>query len=189
MYARAVDEAAEDLRALGHAVREDLALAALVLGLAIAATLTWPTVAMPLFLGGVGVGVLGMRALLRHWDLLESLVGERDAYVIPEVREHALREASMRRRRSLAAELRAMIEQPQLGGELRVSGVVEELDALASQLGDEGLVLTPVSAVACRRLVCDPAESPLFEPSTRSAELHARIRAVRSGFEPRRLAA
>lgn len=185
MYARAVDEAAAHLRDLEHAVREDLALAALALGLAVAATRSWPSLAMPLFLGGLGLGILGMRALLRHWDLLERLVGERDAYVIPEVRRYASREASMGRRNSLAAQLRAVLEQPRLSRELRSVDVTAELDALVAQLVDDELLLEPRSAVVCRRLLVESTESPLFDPSTRSAELRARVRDVQSGFGPR----
>lgn len=189
MYARAVDEAAANLRELEHALREDLALAALALGLAIAATQSWRALAMPLFLGGLGLGLLGMRALVRRWDLLDLLADERDAYVIPDVRRYALREASMARRHALASRLRAELQLPTLGDELGAIGVVEELDTLAAQLDDEGLVLDPVSAVACKRLLCDPAVSPLFGPSIRAAELRARIRDVRAGFGPRTLAA
>lgn len=189
MDARTVDEAAANLRELEHTVREDLALAALALGLAVLATQSWRELALPLFLGGLGVGALGMRALVRHWNLLDLLADERDAYVIPDVRRYALRDASMARRRSLASQLRAELRSPHLGDELRAIGVAEDLDALALQLDDEGLVLDPVSAVACRRLLCDATVSPLFDSSGRSAELHARIRSVRAGFAPRRLAA
>lgn len=189
MYARTVEETALRLRELDRSAREELGLAALALGLAIAATVGWPDLAMPLFLGGLGVGALGMRALWRHWDILDRLVDERDAYVIPEVRTYASREASMKRRASLASQLRAMLEQPHLGGELRALGVVEDLDAIATQLADDRLALDPVAAVACRRLLCEPGESPLFDSSRRSAELRARIRDIRSGFSPLRLAA
>ena len=64
MYARAVDEAAARLRELRHEEWEDLGLAALALGLAVVATQVRPAFAMPLFLGGLAVGALGVRALL-----------------------------------------------------------------------------------------------------------------------------
>jgi hypothetical protein len=189
MDGRAVEGAASELRELEHATWEDLGLAALALGLAIAATRAWPSLAMPLFLGGVAVGALGVRALVRHWDLLDRLADERDAYVIPAVRKYALRETSVQRRKLLAFQLRATLAHPRLGDELRSIGLVEELDALASELADDDLVLEPLSAVACKRLLGDPQESPLYAPAVRQAELRARIRDVRSGFGPRRLAA
>jgi hypothetical protein len=184
MYARAVDQAALRIRELEHVMREDLALAAIALTLAIAATRYWPALALPLFLAGVGLGTLGMRALWRHWDLLDRLVDDRDAYVIPQVRKSALREASRGRRHYLAAQLRAVVLQPRLGAELRALGMADELDALADQLADDELVLDPMAAVVCKRLVCDP-ESPLFDSPVRSAELRARIHGLRSEFRPR----
>jgi hypothetical protein len=187
MYARAVDDAASHLRDLEHTVREDLALAALALGLAIVATRSWPALAMPLFLGGLGVGVLGLRAFVRRWNLLDSLADECDAYLIPQVHRYASREASADRRRLLASQLRVMLDQPRLDRELRSLGMREELEALATRLADDELVLEPRSAVVCKHLLVD-AESPLFDPSAHAAELRLRIRDVESGFRSRTLA-
>ena len=184
MNARAVDDAASRLRELEHSVWEDLAVAALALGLAIVATRSWPPLAMPLFLGGLGVGVLGLRAFVRRWDLLDSLADERDAYLIPQVRRYAAREASPDRRRLLASQLRAALDQARLGEELRSSGVSREIEGLVTELTDAELVLEPRSAVVCKHLLDDP-ESPLFDPSSRAAELCLRIRDVESGFRPR----
>jgi hypothetical protein len=77
MYARAVDEWV------------GLGLAALSLGLAVAATQVRPSLAVPLFLGVFAVGTLGVRALWRRWELVERFDGESDAYVISEVRPSA----------------------------------------------------------------------------------------------------
>lgn len=76
MYARVVDEF------------EGLGLAALALGLAVAGTQIRPSLALPLFLGALAVGILGVRALWRRWELVEGLE-ESDAYVISEVRTFA----------------------------------------------------------------------------------------------------
>ena len=99
MYARAVDEAELRLRELRHEQWLDLALAAVAFGLALAATQIRPSLAMPLFLGGVFAWALGIRALYRHWDLLDRLADERDAFVIPEVALYASRHATGERRR------------------------------------------------------------------------------------------
>jgi hypothetical protein len=98
MYARAVDEAELRLRELRHEKWLDLALAAVVFGLALAATQIRPSLAMPLFLGGVFAWALGIRALYRHWDLLDRLADERDAFLIPEVASYASRHATSERR-------------------------------------------------------------------------------------------
>ena len=98
MYARAVDEAKLRLRELRHEQLLDLALAAVAFGLALAATQIRPSLAMPLFLGGVFAWALGIRALFRHWDLLDRLADERDACVIPEVASYASRHATGEKR-------------------------------------------------------------------------------------------
>ena len=66
MYARAVDDAAAHLRELRNEEWAEFALAALALGLSLAATQVRPALALPLFLGGVVVGVLGTRAFWRR---------------------------------------------------------------------------------------------------------------------------
>ena len=64
MYARRVDEASEQLRELRKEEWENLGLGALALGLAVTAAEVRPALAA--FLGGLVVGGLGMRALLRR---------------------------------------------------------------------------------------------------------------------------
>jgi hypothetical protein len=189
MYARAVDEAATRLRELRREEWEDLALAALALGLAVAATHVRPALAVPLFLGGLAVAVLGLRALWRRWDLVERLSGEREAYVIPEVLDFAAREATIERRRSLAALIRARLVEPGRGFEDRVAAAANELEALASELEDTALVFDPVSAVACARLLNDLDGSPLLNPERPPLELRARVRRIRAGFRAGELAA
>ena len=61
MSARAVHEADVRLRELRHDQWLDFALAAVVFGLALAATQIRPSLAMPLFLGGVFAWALGIR--------------------------------------------------------------------------------------------------------------------------------
>ncbi len=136
MYARAVDEASSHLRELRQEEWQDLGLAALSIGLALAATQVRPDFAMPLFLGGVVVGAHGLRALWRRWDLVERLAGERDAYVIPEVLACAAREATLDRRHTCAVLIRAELQQTGLAYEDRVMLAAEELEALACELED-----------------------------------------------------
>lgn len=184
MYARAVDEAAERLRDLRREAWHALGLAAVALGLAVAATQLLPSLALPLFLGGLAVGALGIRALWRRWDLVERLAGERDAYLIGEVREFASREATMERRQSLAALIRGRLTLPQPRFEDRIATAAEELEALASELDDGELELDPACAVACVRLLSDVVGSPLLNPEVPAAELRSRVRQIRSGFRP-----
>jgi hypothetical protein len=187
MYARAVDDAAARLRALRQEELGDLGLAALALALACAATQVRPVLAVPLFLGGLAVAVLGIRALWLHWDLVERLAGERDAYVIPEVMTYASREATMERRHNFAALIRNQLQQPGFPVVERIAAAADELEALAFELDDAALELDPASAVACMRLLSDVVESPLLNSAPPPEELRSRVRQIRSGFNPRRL--
>jgi len=183
MYARAVDDAASRLRELHDEERDDFGLAALAIGLAIAATQIRPALALALLVGGFAVLAFAVRALWRRWDLVDRLAGERDAYVIPEVREFAAREATMERRRSFAALIRGRLN------DLRAASAVtaaDELESLAAELDDGELVLDPACAVACMRLLREVTLSPLFNTTLPRDDLLSRVRQIRCGFEPRR---
>lgn len=183
MYARAVDEAAEQLQTLRHQLREQLGLGALALALAIAATETVPALAIPLFFGGVALGVLGMRAFWRHWDLLEELAGERDAQVIPEVLAYASREATLQKRHDIAVMIRQRLREHEAACDARLIAVAGDLEELASELDDDELAIEPVCAVACTRLVSDAGASQLLNPALGTEELRARVRQIRAGFQ------
>lgn len=182
MYARAVDDASARLRELRQEEWQDLVLAAVALGLALAATQIRPAFAIPLFLGGAVVAALGVRALWRRWDLLERLAAEREAHVISEVRAYASREATMDRRRWFAALIRSRLAQPDPAFEERVGSAASELEALACELDDGEIGLDPACAVACARLVSDPAQSPLLNHALPPEELRSRVHQIRSGF-------
>jgi hypothetical protein len=189
MYARAVDDAAARLRDLRYEEWGDLCLAALVLGLAVGATQVRPALALPLFVGGLAVGALGVRALWRRWDLVDRLAEDRNAYVISDVLAYAAREATMDRRKSFAALIRGTMRQPGSALEARVVAAAEELEELASDLEDDELALDPACAVACLRLLSDLAGSPILNPALPSEDLRSRVFQIRSGFSSRRLAA
>ena len=179
MYARAVEEAAVTLRDLRRAEWEDLGLGLVALGSAIAATKILPSLALPLFLGGVAIGARGLRALWLRWDLVERLAGERDAYVISEVLDRALRETTMERRRAFAAVIRTYLGDPE---NPRLRFLQAELEDLAADLENPGLTLQPSSGVACFRLLCDPLARGLLDPAVSAEELRARIAEVRLGL-------
>jgi hypothetical protein len=188
MHARAVDDASSRLRELRQEEFADLGLASLSIALALAATQVRPVLAMPLFLGGVVVAVLGTRALWRRWDLVDRLAGEREAHVIPEVLAHAARETTVDRRHAHAARIRQEVQQTRLVYGDRVALAAEELEALACELEADELALDPVCAVACMRLLSDVSESPLLNPALPPEDLRSRVRQIRSGFEARQVA-
>jgi hypothetical protein len=184
VYARAVDQADERLRDLRHEERGKAGLAAAALAASVVAAELLPVLAGPLFIGGLVVGALGARAMWRRWDLLDRLAGERDAHVIAEVRAFASREATMDRRQSFAALVRASLRAATLAGDARVLAVAEELDALAFELEDGDLVLDPAAAVACMRLLSDVSQSPLLNRELPIEDLRSRVRRIRCGFHP-----
>jgi hypothetical protein len=94
MYAREIDDAAMRLRSLRRQAWEQFGVAASAFGVAIAATQAHPPLAIPLLLGGVAVGALGLRTEWLHWDLLDRLAGQPDAHAIPEVLAYANRGAT-----------------------------------------------------------------------------------------------
>jgi hypothetical protein len=189
MHARAIDDAAERLRQLRYEEWGDLGLGVLAMCLAATAAEVRPALALPLFLGGAAVWALGVRVLWRRWDLVDRLAGERDAYVLPDVLAYASREATMERRQSFAALIRATVAQPGIALDARVAPAAGDLEALASELEDERLELDPACAIACMRLLSDLAASPLLNPDLPPEDLRSRVFQIRSGFSSRQLAA
>lgn len=184
MHARAIDDAANRLQELRHQEWNDLALAGVALGLALAATWGAPALALPLVVGALAVGVLGIRALWRRWDLVDRLADAPDAYSIPEVLAYARREATMERRRSFAALIRQHLE-PTAAGDARLDAVADVLALLADELDDESIDVSPSCAVACWRLVSDPAQSPLLDPRRPLVELRSTVLRIRAGLASR----
>ena len=182
MYARALQEAEAHLVEVRHDEMHRLGLSGLALGASLTATVAFPPLALPLFVGGLTIGALGIRSLWRHWDLVDRLADDRDAYLIPEVRAYAARDARMDRRLGHAAHIRSWIEQASLPDDVRIAEFAAELEELACALEDRDLELDPASAVACRRLVSDPTVSPLLNSALPRDGVRSSIARIRSGF-------
>lgn len=181
VYARAVDDAAAELRDLRSEEWEDLGLGAVALAIAVVAAQFYPALAIPCFVGGLAVGFRGLRALWCRWDIVDRLAGERDAYVISDVLSYAMRETTMDRRRTFAALVRGRLNEPR---EPRIDVAAGELESLARDLENAAFRVDPAAAVACMRLVSDVANSPLLNPELPPEELCARVNSIRSGFRP-----
>lgn len=182
MHARAIDEARNRLHELRRVEWEDLGLAGVALGLAVAATQVRQSLALPLFFGGLTLWVLGLRALWQRWDLVDRLAGDPDAYGIPEVLAYASRESSMDRRHTFAAMIRNRLDEPPVESEDRIRDAAEELEALVCELENPDLELDPACAVVCSRLLSDMAESPFLNPELGSNDLRSCLCQIRSGF-------
>jgi hypothetical protein len=185
VYARAIDQADARLRELRQEGCGELALAATALVSSVVATELIPAFAPPLFIAGVVVGMLGVRAMWRRWDLLERLAGDRDAHVISDVRAFASREATMERRHSFAALVRGTLREASRANDARLLAVADDLEALASELEDDDLTLEPASAVACTRLLSDFPGSPLLDQTLPTEDLRSRVWQIRSSFTSR----
>ena len=180
MHARAIDEAQARLFELHNDEIQDIALGGVALAASLASTALFPALAVPLFVGGVTMEILGIRALWRHWDLLDRLADDRDAYAIRQVREYAARDARMERRTRYGALVRSWAQTPT--GWIAEMG--DELEELARELEDTTLDLDPAAALACRRLLTEPTASPLFEEPDASRDLRSCICSIRAGFRP-----
>jgi hypothetical protein len=185
MDARALEDVEARLVELRQEEREELALGAAALSASLAATALYPPLVLPLFVGGLVVGARGVRSLWRRWDLVDRLADESDAYVLPEVLRYAAREASMERRRSSADLIRGWLGQAELAEDSRIRVAAVELEALARELEDPALDLDPACAVACRRLLTDPAVSPLFNTAVPPEDISSAIARIRTGLTSR----
>jgi hypothetical protein len=183
MYARAVEEAAVRLRELHRDEWERFGLAAAAMALALGAAQAHHPLAMPLFLGSLVVGGLAVRAVWQRWDLVDRLSAEPDAHAIAEVLDYASREATPERRRGYAALIRHRMRD-RSAHDPRMARLADELEALARELEDTRLPLDPACAVACRRLLTDPADSALFDPAVPAEDLLASVRRIRFGLNP-----
>jgi hypothetical protein len=185
MHARSVEELEGRLVGMRQDERQELALSGVALGASLAATVLYPPLALPLFVGGVVVGVLGIRALWRRWDLVDRLADDRDAYVLADVLAYAARDATTERRHSSAELIRSWL-RTEHGCDARIAAAAVELAALADDLDDRALELDPACAVACRRLLRDYDVSPLFSSALPPEDVQASIARIRAGFTPRR---
>jgi hypothetical protein len=181
MYARAVDDAGKHLRELRRDEWNELGLAGVALGLAIGATEYAPSLALPLLIGGLAIGLLGIQALWRHWDLVDRLADDPDAYAIDEILTYASRETTMESRRRSATLIRHYLEPMCTSRPGGFDHARDELATLADELEDEVLELSPACAVACSRLLSEPT-SPLLNPALSQDALRSSVARIRSGF-------
>jgi hypothetical protein len=184
MVARTVDDVAERLGQLRRDEQRQIALSSVALVASLAATVLYPPLVLPLLLGGIAVGVLGVRSLWRQWDLIDRVADERDAHVIPEVRAYASRESRIERRRASAGVIRLWLGSG-LPTDSRILAAAAQLEALARELEDDELELDPACAVACTRLLGDYTASPLLNSTLPRDDVQAWVVRIRAGFRRR----
>jgi hypothetical protein len=184
MVARDVERAAGELRAFQVGAREHFGLAAIAFVVALVASRFLPALALPLLAGGVTSLILGVRAEIRRWELIDRFVLDRDAYQIPAVRDRACRAATMRNRCSLAASTRVLLSREEFVCNGRARALRQELETLAATLEDPALTLDPLAAIACERLLTDVQGSPLRNPTMPVEDARACVVRIMAGFRP-----
>jgi len=146
----------------------------------------WSTpVAIALGVGASTEAVVAAVLVQSRRDRLERLALEPAAYAISDVKRYGRR--CVRQRERLAASLARMVADARVPGSLYLSDRVLQfrldLEALSRALASSAANVHPTSAVACRRLLTRPVESPLYNPRLGSDELRAALRRIGQGIE------
>ena len=137
---------------------------------------------------------LGLAALA-HGDrgrLLTRLVAQGDAWPLDEVRAFERRLLSPRERARLARGLRQAaivgvsgVSATTLIPPARAALVAVELARLAALFGDTRRAIDARAAALCRRMLCDAALSPLYNPHLSDSDLTRLVAAIRARLADR----
>lgn len=132
---------------------------------------------VPLLIGAGGaVALLGLCRGDRR-RLLVMLVAQGDAWSVEGVSELAARLRTPRERRRIADGLRAAadvgagVQLALMVSPPRADAVRERLNALAERFSDPLVNVNATAAAMCRRLLCDPQHSPLYNPHVPEEDL------------------
>ena len=188
------DAAAERSAVLARRAREMVLAAALVAVAGIAAAvLGRGQLAASLLLGAaVGVAVAAVARGDRQ-KLLTRLVAQGDGERCAAARRLAADLVAGPRRRRLAAGLERAASVARLGIHEythvrpdRAFSARTELLQLAAAFRDDDATIAPVSAALCRRMLCEGAVSPLYNPRIPEDELARLLRAIAAGIKTHR---
>jgi hypothetical protein len=145
-----------------------------------------PVLVLPLAAGTVLEAALSALALYGHRERVARLALEPSAYVLPEVARYGRPLAEPGHRARLAAWISEILADAHLPGNLyladRVRRFAHELETLARDLVQPDTLMQPASAVACKRLLTHPVESPLYNPRLPADELSLALRRIRAGI-------
>jgi hypothetical protein len=142
---------------------------------------------VPPLIGAVAAAALGALALGDRRRLLVRLVAQDDAWSILEVRDFGRRLLSARERSRLARALAIAADAGAAGvhefGVIRAERahrVAGELRELAAAVADLSVPLRPRAAALCRRLLCEAALSPLYNPHVPERDLDRMLALIRA---------
>ncbi|HYY32635.1 MAG TPA: hypothetical protein VE693_03510 [Gaiellaceae bacterium] len=181
------------LDALHRRVRETVG-AAVVLAVAATVAAAFGHAQLAFSFGfGAALGLaIAYLARVESTDLLTRLVAQGDAGLFTEAEDYARKLAAptMRLRLARGLERAAAAGRPGLHEYTwvrpeRVFDVRDELLRLSAAFRDLAVAITPMSAALCRRMLCEAAASPLYNPKIPEAELARLLRVIGAGIEPR----
>jgi hypothetical protein len=191
---RAVDpfHARAVLERLAGRRRETLRLTCILLASsAVLALLRVDTGALSVAAGGVVAGVLYLRTEGSRQELIALLVGQRSAYVIPEIAAAGERYATLPARQALSTALLRLVRAAE-GNDLvesvwlqprRITAHAEQLRQVASLVGQEGVAVHPSTLALLHQLLYHPARSPLFNADVPEQELTILLRRVQLALD------
>lgn len=187
MQATDIEQAASELR-LGRRRAIERLIVTLAAATSAAATSTFsPRVAMALAAGAAVEGILAVSTVLYRRDLIARLALHPAAYALPEVERFGMRYARPQERARLAAWLDDIVVEARLPGSIyladRVDAHAAELKLLARDFGRPVARVQPTSAVACRQLLAQAVDSPLYNPRVPVEDLLRAVAQIRSGIE------
>ena len=185
MNAREVEIAAVRLERLRHQALRWLLAGAAVLAIGIAAAPFSRSFAIAMGVGGLLELSLALVVSLRRRERIERLALEPAAYAIPAVERFGDRVCGLTERRRLAASIQSLVSERQpldVHLVVRAGRFAQQLEALARELAAPAAHVEPAIAVACRRLVTRPVESPLYNPNLSDEDLRAVLMRIRAGI-------
>jgi hypothetical protein len=185
MNARDIEMAALEVERSRHRAVRWLSAGGVLAGIAIALLPCSTRFAVTLGCGAVLEMLLAAVLWLRRRERIEQLALDPSAYAIPAVARFGARVCDLSQRRRLAASIRSMVDDRQpldlhLVG--RTGRFSEQLETLARELAAPAARVEPATAVACRRLVTRPVESPLYNPNLPEEDLRALLLRIRAGI-------
>ncbi|HWC85016.1 MAG TPA: hypothetical protein VG388_00655, partial [Solirubrobacteraceae bacterium] len=186
MNARDVEMAGADVDRSLHRVRRCLITSGVVAAIAGAAAFFSPAFAVALAVGSVVQASVAVVLWLCRRERIERLALDPAAYAIPAVARFGARACALRERRRLAAVMHAVVHERGTPLELhlgvRASHCAPLLETLARELALPAARVEAPMAVACRRLITRPVESPLYNPNLPEEDLRALLLRIRAGI-------
>jgi hypothetical protein len=157
---------------------------------AAAAAAGHPQLAFSFAFGAALAGAFWYLARSERAHLLTRLVAQGDASLVGEAEVFARKLAAPAMRLRLARGLERAAEAGRPGVHEytwvrpeRAFDIREELLRLAAGFRDLAVAVTPASAALCRRMLCEAAASPLYNPKIPETELARLLRVIGDGFE------